>query len=80
MIVGKLGNRSPRARLDLPAQYSLLAYPEEGSVNFGWTAWVFLFLGCVLSFILPFYATWKVLPQNDHPLKTSNSDIGSADI
>jgi len=44
--------------------YFRLAHPVEGPINFGWTAWGLL----SLSLVLPFYATWKLLPQNHRRL------------
>jgi hypothetical protein len=43
----------------LVALYFWLAQPGDGPIRFGWMAWIVGALG----FILPFYATWKLLPQ-----------------
>lgn len=37
------------------------AHPTYSPVSVTWTAWGFLFLGIVL----PFYSTWKLLPQSE---------------
>jgi hypothetical protein len=42
--------------------YAFVLIADPGPTNFGWTAWGLL----SLSFVLQFYATWKLLPQNVH--------------
>lgn len=41
--------------------FVLASFMAQGAVNLGWTAWLLL----CLSFVLPLYATWKLLPQNN---------------
>ena len=42
--------------------YEVLVQPADGSIYFGWMAWVPLFL---LGYALPFNVTWKMLAQRD---------------